>query len=200
MKIMKTQTTSRQVWSFIQLKDLKIDEHFLITDFTKIKIFWNPECEKTARAFDGFMKKALNSFSGQINREFILKIQPFVNAYNFSSLRENLKLPMINDKRLIRDFHSTSEHKQILRLNLLREHKGIFQQYLRSGSAESFEIANLSRLAGDNLSCNSILAEICLLSKNNDPNLPFSLDLIKLNWQLEEILLNSNFWPESLLL
>ena len=196
---MKTRETFRQVWSFIQLNDLEIDEHFLINDFPKIRIFWNPECDKTAQAFDVFMKKALISFSGQINREFILKIQPFVHAHNFSSLRENLNIPMINDNRLIRYFHSTPEHNQILRLNLLREHKGIFRQYLRSGSAESFEIANLSRLAGESSIWNSILGEICLLSKNNDPNFPFLLELIKLNWRLEEILLKTNFWPESLI-
>ena len=135
MKIMKTQETFRQVWSFIQLNDLKVDEHFLIGDFPQIRIFWNPGCEKTARAFDCVIKKAMNSFSGQIKKEFIIKIQPFVYAHNFSSLRENLKLPMINDNRLLRYFHSTTELKQVLRLNLLQEHKGIFRQYLRSGFA-----------------------------------------------------------------
>ena len=152
------ETTLRKVRSFIQLNDLKIDEHFLNTDFPQIRIFWNPECEKTARAFDDFMKKALNLFAGPINKKFIIKIEPFVHAHNFSSLRENLQLPTINDSRLIRYFDSTPENIKKLRLNLLQEHEEVFQQYLTYGPGESFEIANLSRLAGENKALNSILA------------------------------------------
>ena len=206
-----------QLWTFAKLNDTikKDDSDFLIRFLPELKIFWDPLNNDDLINFHHFMTDNLERTLENASDALLIKIEPYINLFNTSLRRVKLGLNRLTDIRLSRScmkpisifymklklpekiFYDCETLRQILRSNLLdADVHSVFSVYREAGSCEFFEIVNLISRAR-NPSDLKIIADICLRSKTANTKLPEDLQLVKMPFHLEQILMDADFWLQE---
>ena len=207
----------QKLWTFSKLNETikNDDSDFLIRFLPELNIFWDPLKNDDLIDFHRFITNYLERILDNASDAIIIKIEPFINIFNTSLRRVELGLNPLTDVRLSRScmkkisifymklrlpektFYDCETVQQILRSNLLDANvHTVFSVYREADVCEFFEIVNLISRA-QNPSDLKIIADICIRSKKANKNLPEGLQFVKMPFQLEQTLIEADFWLQE---